>query len=355
MQIQAYFENYKNKIEPLARSFLREWQEKGKQEAEVVGEMMARFGDFFPKGKQYRGALTVFGYELAGGKENDDILRASLAVELLHASLLIADDIFDGDDWRRGELSFHRQWEEQITGKSKVVKQTYGRNMAFNTAITGIYLAPLILAKTQFSLEIKNQALNYFFEKGIKTCWGEGLDIASSYLPVRQKRQAARTIHDLKTVEYSGVLPFHLGAVLYGNQDEEFLANLDEFGRCMGRAFQIQDDIIGCFGDQKISGKRNDTDLIEGRWTYLVELLYIQLSYAKKAELLQLLDKSSRNKEDILLIKQMMLDYKIKELAQKKAQSYIAKGKKLIPQITTDAVLGEKMASLLHLMLNRQK
>jgi geranylgeranyl diphosphate synthase, type I len=216
------------------------------------------------------------------------------------------------------------------------VKKQQGKNMAFNTTIVGLYLAPLILEKTEFNPEIKDRALNYFFRKSIETGWGEGLDVVAPFQSLEEKRETSQKIHDYKTVEYSGVMPLHLGALFAGKDDEKWLGKLDEYGRCVGRIFQIQDDIIGSFGDKDLSGKANDSDIKQAKWTVLLEILFASADESDISKVTNLLNKDKRSDEDVLEIREIMKKYQVVEKAQVRAKQYLEKGISIVPEITVN-------------------
>lgn len=355
MQTGVLLQTYRREVELIYTDFFTTWEDRAKRAGNIPREMIRKFANLFPKGKLFRGALTVLGYELAGDKKDQDILRASLLVEVLHTALLIADDVFDNDDLRRGEPAVHKQWEKHFTSMSAETQKTQGQNMAFNTTIVGLYLAPLVFEGTKFSPETKLTALSYFFKKSIQTGWGEALDIVSPYQTLEKKRAQSQKIHDYKTVEYSGVLPLHLGALLAGKTDQNWLAKLDEYGECLGRIFQIQDDIIGSFGNKTVTGKADDGDIRQAKWTMLLDILFETAESSELTQVKALLEKDSRSEEDIVFIKSIMAKYGIVEKAKTMAEDYLKKGLALISEITQDKEYQDTMENTLGFMLEREK
>ncbi|NMC35866.1 hypothetical protein GYA49_02360 [Candidatus Beckwithbacteria bacterium] len=348
MQIEDFLQDYQSKVKPYWQNFFSSWQKQAKQTGVIPEQILEKFVELYPKGKQFRGALVVLAYHLSGGKRQACIYKASMMVELLQTAGLIADDVYDNDEVRRGQPTIHIQWAQDKP-------LHYGYSMAFNTANIGFYLAPLALEHTNFEPDVKIKALNYFFKKAVEVGWGQGWDMSTPYISLAAKQSSAQYIHDFKTVSYSGVLPLMLGAILAGQQDKKWLATLEQYGQCLGRIFQIQDDIIGSFGDESQTGKTNSGDIREAKWTVLIEILYQKLKEADKKTFERLFAKKVRNDQNIATIKQFMRTYKVVEAAQSQAQDYFEEGLKLIPELTDNKKHQDTLKNLLEFMLSRNK
>lgn len=355
MRTKELLRNYQEQAKPFYERFFADWKKQAKKTAGLSWEMIDRFARLYPKGKQHRGALVVLGYQLAGGRNKRDILQASLLIELFHTAILIADDVFDEDERRRGGLTIHRQWEKYFEIRDLALRQAYGRNMALTTTIIGLYLAPLALAKTGFSPQLKQKVFNYFFSRMTYLSWGEALDISVPFQKLMEKKNSARMIHDLKTVDYSAVVPLHLGALLAGKGEGKWLKNLDRYGICLGRIFQIQDDIIGSFGDSQKTGKADDSDLKGARWTMLIEILWQKAGIQDKKLLKQLFEKTQREENEVDKIKALMKKYQIVKLTQEKAKEYLKEGLEIIPRISGNKEDEKTLINLLKFMLERTR
>jgi len=355
MRTEELLRDYQEQVKPFYDRFFADWKKQAKKTNKLSWEMIDRFARLYPKGKQHRGALVVLGYQLAGGRNRQDILQASLLVELFHTAILIADDVFDEDERRRGGLTVHRQWEKHFKIRDLALKQAYGRNMALTTTIIGLYLAPLALTKTDFSPQLKEKVFNYFFSRMTYLGWGEALDISAPFQKLVEKKNSARMIHDLKTVDYSAVVPLHLGALLAGKEEGKWLKNFDRYGVCLGRIFQIQDDVIGSFGDPQKTGKADDSDLKGARWTILIEILWQKANTQDRKLLKQLFEKNKRTGKEIAKIKSLMRKYQVTAEARKKAEKHFQQAVKTIPRISRNKEDEETLINLLKFMLERTR
>lgn len=352
MDIKDFLKDYRGKAKPYWQQFLAEWLKKSQLIDRFSYQLMKRFVDLYPRGKQLRGALTVLGYELAGGNKTEEIIKASIGIEIAETAILIADDVFDQDDIRRGVPTIHRQWQKKA---GNVDKKIFGDNMAVVTSIIGFQLAPLQIIKSNFNLEDKTKALDFYFEKIALTGFGEALDIGSSCLNFYNQKNVAGKIHDLKTVQYSTVLPFLFGALLAGSKNTMWLKNLEKYAIYLGRIFQIQDDILGSFGNPKTTGKDNNMDIAMARWTGLIETAWQKANQKDREKIKKIFLKKVRNRQDILLIKKLMLKYKAIDSLNKKAKQYLAQGEKLITKLDIKKDRQTILSKLLRFMLTRNK
>ena len=371
MQAKKFLQIYRDEAQPLVQEFFGKWRQQAQTAGLVTKEVMERLADLYPRGKQLRGALTVLGYELAEGKNKVDILKASITIELLETSLLIADDVFDEDEKRRGILTVHKQWEKifqefNIQHRAKhgqgsglkvsaLSSKKYGQDMAHITSIIGFHLAPWLLMQTAFSEKIKTKALEFYCLSCVETVLGEALDISSPWQSFKDKQTSAQTIHDYKTVRYSAVLPLKFGALLAGAQDKDWLSNLEKYALVLGRVFQIQDDILGSFGNPKITGKANDNDIKGARWTILVELLWQKIDKKEKPFFRQIFEKTQKTDQDVRQVKTLMKKYKIVEAAQVRAEKFLREGLQVVPKITQNKKHQDTLENLLKFMLKRVK
>ncbi len=205
-------------------------------------------------GKRIRPVLTVLAYKCF--KEDDKIIPASVAMELIHSYLLIHDDIMDEDDLRRGKPSMHKMLGEGHRGMSAAILAGDLCNSWINESIL----------ESEFSKENKLKALKQISEILDKECYGQYLD----FLPGVENltREEVLHLYELKTSAYTTVGPVKIGCILAGASGSEE-ERLNEFAKNLGIAFQLQDDIRGVFSTQEEAGKPID-DIEEGKKTLLL-------------------------------------------------------------------------------------
>ncbi len=200
-------------------------------------------------GKRLRPLLVLLAAE-AYGVPPDRAMPAALAVEVFHNFTLVHDDIMDHAATRRGRPTVHVRWDE-------------------STAILcGDYLLALaydLLASTESPR--LGPIVRRFHRMVAHLCEGQTLDKA---FETRPEVTVVDYLHmiDRKTAALLEV-SLELGGLL-GGAGPEALEALQAMGRHMGRAFQIQDDLLDLVADDARWGKTIGGDLIEGKKTYLL-------------------------------------------------------------------------------------
>lgn len=224
-------------------------------------------------GKRLRPAFCVFGFLGAGGSpEQPGLFDLAAALELLHAFALLHDDVMDGSDRRRGHLSVHRQLE-RIHGSAGWGGESrrFGEGMAVLLGDLALTLADRLLA----AADHRHGGLRATWDElRLELVMGQYLDLAGAARGAARGgigyRRAIR-IARYKSGAYTVERPLHLGAALAGRLDE-MQCSYTAFGRPLGEAFQLRDDLLGTFGREAVTGKPVGDDLREGKPTVLLAL-----------------------------------------------------------------------------------
>lgn len=236
-----------------------------------AGDEIARF--VLGSGKRLRPTFAWWGWRAAGGAAHgpgaDAMLRAASALEILHASALIHDDLIDGSDTRRGEPAVHRRF-----ATSHRHDGWEGDPEHFGMA-AAILLGDLALTWSDDMFHgsgLPPAALVRGFRpwQAMRTevLAGQYLDVLGQVRGDSTRRAALR-VNELKSASYTVQRPLELGAEIAG-ADAVTLSALRRFGSGIGIAFQLRDDLLGVFGDPAVTGKPAGDDLREGKRTVLV-------------------------------------------------------------------------------------
>jgi geranylgeranyl diphosphate synthase type I len=218
-------------------------------------------------GKRIRPALVAWAHEAFGGRAAD-VTGAGVALELVHTSALVHDDVIDRADTRRGLPSVHAAFAARHSADWAGSAEDYGRSVA-------ILLGDVLLAAAGARLltcDVPPAALARghaaFTRLCVEVMAGQFLDADAA---ARRDADLARALRiaTLKSGRYSVARPLELGAVLAG-VDDVTAAGLVAVGDPLGVAFQLGDDLLGVFGDPGATGKPAGADLIEGKRTVLV-------------------------------------------------------------------------------------
>lgn len=221
------------------------------------------------KAKRLRAALIYYTYRMMGGRNLDEALRVSMFIELIQSYLLIHDDVMDQDELRRGKPTVHTIYKN-IHRQRKYRQDSlhFGESQAINLGDVSCHLALDILTESDFPDKNKIKALSQLNKQITTVGYGQMLDVFGS-VQSRTTEEDVMRIHHYKTATYTYETPMTVAALLAGADDKD-LKILSDFAIPAGIAFQIQDDILGMFGDEDKLGKANDSDLREGKHTLLI-------------------------------------------------------------------------------------
>ncbi len=245
-------------------------------------QVLAMLAEFTKRpSKRVRGMLAVIAYQMFGGSNHAVALDAALAMELAQSYLLIIDDVMDRSDTRRGGPTIHREYRRIMSHDLSKKRIAHDANMA--AVIVGElaqHLASAVLNSVEESAERVLKAERLFHVNVAATAHGQIDDLFGS---MGQQQTIAETLamYVRKTCHYTFIAPLQMGAALAGAGDGDLQA-LKEFGIHAGVAFQLQDDDIGMFGDERTSGKSSLDDLREGKMTVLMRYA---LAHATVADL----------------------------------------------------------------------
>lgn len=213
-------------------------------------------------GKRLRPLLTLISSHFFNG-DYKEALNAALAVEVFHNFTLVHDDIMDEAPLRRGEITVHKKW---------------GLNRGILSGDAMLLMANQIME--HYAPKKFKDLMSLFNKTAIEVCEGQQYDIDFE------------TRNDVTITEYKKMITYKtavlvacslkMGAIIAEatNTDAD---SIYDFGLNLGIAFQLQDDYLDTFGDEKTFGKRIGGDIIENKKTYLyLKLLEVISSEDKK-------------------------------------------------------------------------
>jgi geranylgeranyl diphosphate synthase type I len=226
-------------------------------------------------GKRLRAMFCYWGFHavrpVLDEAEDERLVRACAALELLHASALVHDDYMDASATRRGRPATHRAFAgAHREARWRGNPEQYGAAAAILLGDLLLSWADELLRTAGFPLESLGAALRCFDTMRTEVILGQFLDVsvqARGDADVEKSMQVLR----YKSAKYSVERPLHLGAALAGGS-ERALEELTAYGLPLGEAFQLRDDLLGVFGDPEVTGKPAGDDLAEGKRTVLVAL-----------------------------------------------------------------------------------
>lgn len=220
-------------------------------------------------GKRIRGVLAIYGYELHGGANPDLIASVAGIIEALHAYLLVVDDVADHAHLRRGKPAAHiaiQAFLESQRGAENAAQTA--EDVAISGALFAQHKAQELLTALSVKPEVALQVLRVINGHLAMTGRGQMLDISAA-AGLSLTEEDITSIARGKTAYYSFYMPLEVGALLAGST-EQSREQLAVYSLHAGVAFQLHDDVIGLFGDEKAIGKSVKSDIIEGKQTLLI-------------------------------------------------------------------------------------
>jgi geranylgeranyl diphosphate synthase, type II len=199
-------------------------------------------------GKRVRPALVLMACNLFDEK-SDKALPAAHALELFHNFSLMHDDIMDNANLRRGNETVH-------------VK--YDVNSAILSGDVMLIHCYRILSEYDDATAIS--LIRTFNKMAVELCEGQRMDMDF------EVRENVTIDEYLKMIEFKTAVllacALEMGGII-GGGDSQATKHLYEFGKNIGIAFQVQDDLLDSFGDEAQVGKRPGGDILQNKKTYL--------------------------------------------------------------------------------------
>ncbi len=227
-------------------------------------------------GKRIRPLYAWAGFLGGDGLRNSEedpnsVLRAVASLEFIQACALIHDDIIDASDTRRGKPTVHRMAEafhrlNHWQGSSA----RSGESIAILVGDLALIWAEDMLQDSGLSSAALRRIREPWRAMRTEVIGGQILDI-SLEVSGEESLELAENVNRYKTAAYTIERPLHLGAAIAG-ASSSLIDAFRGYGRNIGIAYQLRDDLLGIFGDPAVTGKPAGDDLREGKRTVLLAL-----------------------------------------------------------------------------------
>lgn len=253
-------------------------------------------------GKRIRPALVILACDMFDGDVASALIPA-VAIEIFHNFTLLHDDIMDRSELRRGSPTVHIKYNENVAILSGDVMSILASRL-MNQA-PGVVL---------------NVVHEVFTKTAMQVCEGQQMDMNfEEVLSVSEEEYL--TMIELKTAVLIAA-SLKIGAILGGSSQRD-AEDLYEFGKNLGIAFQLQDDLLDTYGDPAVMGKNRGTDIVDNKKTFLVIRALEAASPDQKEELIGWhKEKNFNPKEKIEAITAIFDALGVKELTENRIRSY---------------------------------
>lgn len=285
-------------------------------------------------GKRMRPLLAYLGNDLFNGNHSD-AHPAALAVELFHNFSLVHDDIMDNAPLRRGKATVHEKWNTNIailSGDGLLVKA----------------YEELIKAKSEYVRDL----IELFNKTALEVCEGQQLDMNFEKINEVSTEEYLHMI-TLKTAVLLGAA-LKMGAIT-ANAPKKDADNLYEFGKNIGIAFQLQDDILDVFGNPAKFGKQVGGDIISNKKTWLLIEALKQANGNLKETLNNWINQKEFNPaEKVFAIKSIYEKLNIRQQAEKEMNMFYQLALKHLSEINANEDKKQNLRDFAQALMNRE-
>ena len=261
-------------------------------------------------GKRLRPYMVIRSCQILGGKSSTAMIAAS-AVEMVHNFTLVHDDIMDNDEMRHGVPTVHKKFGMPIA--------ILAGDVLFSKAFQ-------IISESKLSPNANAHLISRLAKACVDVCEGQLLDIKmadekripteAEYITMIGKKTAA--LFDVSCA---------MGAICATNKPKD-ISNLSDFGRNLGIAFQITDDLIGVMGDPKVTKKPVGNDLREGKKSLPILMAIKLAKNNEKKIILKAFGNSKISKKDLNKAVEVIRSLGIEEKVRNQALKYAEKSEK---------------------------
>ena len=284
-------------------------------------------------GKRLRPFMVMKSCEILGGKPKD-AMPSACAVEMIHNFTLVHDDIMDNDEMRHGVPTVHKKFGIPIA--------ILAGDVLFSKAYQ-------ILTNSNLPSKATNELVSRLAKACVDVCEGQLLDIKMA-----ESKKIPSQANYIKMIEKKTSALFDvscsMGAICAKAKQSD-ITKLSAFGRNLGIAFQITDDLIGVLGDPKMTKKPVGNDLREGKKSLPIVLAITKSKGNDKKTILKAFGNAKASKRDIEKAVESIRALGIEKIVRKQALLYSEKSQKSLKNYSGSAKT--ELLNLLNFVVKR--
>ena len=284
-------------------------------------------------GKRLRPYMVIRSCQILKG-EVSNAMPAASAVEMVHNFTLVHDDIMDNDEMRHGVPTVHKKFGMPIA--------ILAGDVLFSKAFQ-------VITDSKLSTNATTQLVSRLAKACVDVCEGQLLDVKMAEEKKIPAQAEYITMIGKKTAALFDV-SCAMGAICATNKVKD-ITNLSSFGRNLGIAFQITDDLIGVMGDPKITKKPVGNDLREGKKSLPILMAIKSAKGNDKKIILKAFGNSKVSKKDLNKAVDVIRSLGIEENVRKQALKYAEKAEKSLAKYSGSAKM--ELISLLDFVVKR--
>ncbi|HEY7042604.1 MAG TPA: polyprenyl synthetase family protein, partial [Nocardioidaceae bacterium] len=206
------------------------------------------------------------------------------AIELVHASALVHDDVMDNSETRRGAPSAHREFSRLRRQNPRAdASERFGTSAAILLGDLLLSWSDELLSQSGFKPRAIARSRVYFDKLRTEVVAGQYLDVLAQTSQTSRASDAMRVVR-YKSAKYTVERPLQFGAAL-AKAERPLLTALSSYGIPLGEAFQLRDDVLGVFGVSDVTGKPSGDDIRDGKRTLLIARAFDKATAAQHSVL----------------------------------------------------------------------
>jgi geranylgeranyl diphosphate synthase type II len=304
-------------------------------------------------GKRFRPRMVMASYQSLGGTDSGAAASVGAAFELLHTALIVHDDVIDRDFTRRGAPNIAGAYRDVAAagGAEPQVAEHRGISAAVIAGDLALSAAYRLIHGSGVDDVTESRLLGVMDEAIFASAAGELIDVEFAAGETMPRVDDILTMERLKTAVYSFECPLQAGAILAG-APEAVTDTLRDFGREIGIAYQLVDDVLGIFGASDVTGKTTIGDLREGKRTALISYAVTTPEWETVAHLFGRADLSET---DAARIRSALVDSGAKAFADGLARYYANRATARLSEAHIPAALRDELLPVAASVLGRSK
>jgi geranylgeranyl diphosphate synthase type I len=292
----------------------------------------------FDRGKMFRPTMSLLVFEALTG-EYRTALPVAASIEMIHNFSLLHDDIEDNDVERRGRPTAWKIW-----GKPLIINVG---DYLYSLAYKALYQ----LDANQFAPESLFTVFRLINETCLALTQGQDLDLRFETLETVSTEMYVDMVYKKTGALVEAAI---LSGAILGTSDKAILDNYYQFARNIGIAFQIQDDILGIWGDSDQTGKSSDNDLYRKKKTLPIIYMLEKAEGSRRAELQTLYTRSeSLLPEEVAFIRDSLAWTEARPYTQAIAEAYREKAFRALQALNLQYQAHTELEQLAKFLIDR--
>jgi geranylgeranyl diphosphate synthase type I len=256
------------------------------------------------KGKLMRFSLAQLGYEGYSSIPSKSIQTLGICLECVHTGLLFHDDVMDEDEKRRGSDALHVRYAKKY-GQSARDSKLFGESLATCVGDFAFFISFDFISHSDMDAGKKGEISSIVSREFACVSLAQMQDVSFGQTSTEPKQEEIIRMYRGKTGRYSVALPLVCGAIV-ASAPQADIDLLWSVGESLGVLFQIRDDFLSLFGDDRKTGKPVGSDLMQNKKTLYREYLMTHSDQTMKAKLQSIFGEPELSNENLIYVRRCL-------------------------------------------------